>query len=654
MKALLRLTLLLLVAVFLGPGVSAVAQSSMDPGYECIRSFHSDITVHEDSSMTVQETIEVNSAGVNIIHGIYRDFPTLYRDNHWLWRSTTFDVLSVTRDGNPEGYRIENEENGKRIFIGDPYTPVTNGVHTYIIRYNTARQIGFFKDHDELYWNVTGNGWAFDILKASATVSLPKGMSVGSIHLDGYTGGFGERYKAFESSVDTQGRVHFVARSMLPAHDGLTIVVSFPKGFVKQSSSSEQRNQMIRDNLGLLIPYGGLIFLIVFFVTIWYLLGRDPKTGTIVVGYEPPGGISPAAMRFVVNMGWDDKVLACAIVSMAVKGFYKITKKSSAYTITRGEADESVLSKDEACIAKELLSNKDSIVLGQSYKPAVKQAIDACNGSLRGNYENAYFRKNSGWMFLGTVICILVVVMSFTWVSRNVGHHGAEGSVFVVVLSTILLSTLVGAVGFWRDILSSLSGGGSGRTLRSASLAVLYTILTGLFGLALVSVFRSVLPSYMSPLYLIPLPVGVLVCIVFAKLLPARTPAGTKLYDEIEGFRLYLTATEGVQLSSFAPPEKTPALFEKYLPYAIALSVEQLWADQFTDILAAAGVTSSPTWYSGSDWNSRGITGFSSALGTSLSSSISSASTAPSSSSGGSSSGGSSGGGGGGGGGGGW
>jgi uncharacterized membrane protein len=138
----------------------------------------------------------------------------------------------------------------------------------------------------------------------------------------------------------------------------------------------------------------------------------------------------------------------------------------------------------------------------------------------------------------------------------------------------------------------------------------------------------------------------------------APTKAGRALMDRIAGFEQYLSITEEDRLEAMHPPEKTPELFERYLPYAIALGVEIHWADKFAAVLAAAEADPARQgntfgWYSGHGnvWSDPGR--FAGTVGSSLASSISSASTAPGSSSG-SGGGGSSGGGGGGGGGGGW
>ena len=141
---------------------------------------------------------------------------------------------------------------------------------------------------------------------------------------------------------------------------------------------------------------------------------------------------------------------------------------------------------------------------------------------------------------------------------------------------------------------------------------------------------------------------------VFGKLLKAPTVAGRAVMDHIAGFRLFLDVAEGDELKLVDAPPLTPELYEKNLPAALALDVEQRWAERFATVFATqAAAAQSPSWYSGDNWNTRDIGRFTSSLGSSFSTAISSASTAPGSSSG-SGGGGSSGGGGGGGGGGGW
>src|SRR6476646_6377508 len=182
MKSILRLCLLVLLTA-----VPAAAQT------EGIRSFDPRITVNPDGSMQVVETIVVESAGVEIVHGIYRDFPTRYADRVGNRYSVLFDVVSVRRDGTSEPYHTEDLSNGIRVYFGSSGYDLPPGNHTYQFAYRTNRQLGFFRDHDELYWNVTGNAWRFPIDAATATVFLPANVRTLVTGLSGYTGYAGEK-----------------------------------------------------------------------------------------------------------------------------------------------------------------------------------------------------------------------------------------------------------------------------------------------------------------------------------------------------------------------------------------------------------------------------------------------------------------------------
>jgi len=151
----------LVVTLFLAAAAEA-AQT------ERILSFHSDVVVHKDGCLSVTETIQVRAAGEKIKRGIYRDFPMTRGGKWWTRVRVTFQVVQVLRDGKPEAYHVKDEGGHKRVYIGRAGRLLGPGVYTYTLEYKTDRQLRFFGDHDELYWNVTGNDWEFPIDHARA------------------------------------------------------------------------------------------------------------------------------------------------------------------------------------------------------------------------------------------------------------------------------------------------------------------------------------------------------------------------------------------------------------------------------------------------------------------------------------------------------
>lgn len=109
--------------------------------------------------------------------------------------------------------------------------------------------------------------------------------------------------------------------------------------------------------------------------------------------------------------------------------------------------------------------------------------------------------------------------------------------------------------------------------------------------------------AFLSLLNWIVISLHVIVHVVSITLLPAYTYEGQKIKNEIDGFKLFLMTTEKERIKLVGtPPERTPELFEHYLPYAIALAVEKKWATQFASIfksLEDKGNPYIPIWIMG-------------------------------------------------------
>jgi hypothetical protein len=620
-------------------------------GPERILSFQSEITVSTDGSMQVHETIKVRAAGEQIRRGIYRDFPTDYRDRLGNRYVVGFEMLEATRDGQPENYRVESRENGKRVYLGRKSVLLSPGEYTYSITYRTTRQLGFFPDHDELYWNVTGNGWAFPIEGAAAAVNLPAGIRPAAILLEGYTGPQGSLGKEFEASIDPQGRPTFTTTQPLGPAEGLTIVVSWPKGFIAPPTREMKIRWFLEDNRSTLVGLAGLLLLLGYYFVAWVMVGRDPERGVIMPLYAPPAGFSPAAVRYVTEMGYDQRVFGAAIINMAVKKYLSIQEKNGAFTLVRGSADSSTLSPEEKAAADKLFGDRNRIELQNTQHAQIAAAIAGLKTWLRLHLEKIYFLTNQRYLIPGLAFSTLLLAAVALAAPGESKITAGFMTIWLTGWSVGVLFLLSQVIQAWRGV----GSGGTGRRIVSAGGAIFLTLfslpfLAGeVFGL-------YVLATATSPAVIVILLLVAGTNFLFHHLMKAPTRSGRALLDKIEGFKMFLAATEEDRMNILYPASRTPELFEKYLPYALALGVEQAWSEQFASVLAQAGQsgkTYSPAWYSGTGWTNLGAVGFASSMGSSISGAISSSSHAPGSSSGGGG-GGSSGGGGGGGGGGGW
>ena len=583
----------LVIATFVAVTLPAAAHAE-----ERIGRYSSDVRVQKDGALDVTETIEVNAEGVAIRHGIYRDFPTSRRVMGQPGSHVGFKVLDVYRDGQAEPFAIEGIKGGVRVRVGSADSDVAPGAHRYVLHYRTTRQIGHFDDFDELYWNATGNEWAFPIDRAEVTITLPSPTRF--TRKASYTGPAGATGSMARITSEDSTSISFATTAPLGPREGMTVAVGWPKDIVDAPSASSRLMAQIADWLPWLLGAGGLVWLLAYYGRTWLRIGRDPRKGTVVPLFSPPDNLSPAALRYILKRSFDDRTVAAALVALGVKGNVRLVEeyggffRSDKKRIDKTSDDTTGLAKDEARLFHGLFIGGDTVELEQENHSLFSSARDDAEEALKAEFGERYYKPNLGPSMMG---CARLVLL-------------AAG----LLLAIVLIEMLVDGVGP-------------------------------------VMAFQL---SSKAPLILLALAAPIVALAFF--LLGAPTREGRAMMDRIEGFKHYLSVAERERFDRMQAPEETLTLFEKYLPYAIALDVETRWADRFQSQIAAAMASpaaqgSTLGWYSGhsSPWNDVG--GFTSSIGDSLASSIGTASSSPSSGSGG---GGSSGGGGGGGGGGGW
>lgn len=610
---------------------------------EEILTFDSVVEIHPTGSLTVTETLIVRAARQEIQRGIYRDFPITYTTPWGLRRTVGFQVLRVLRNGNPEPWSVNDEvrPGNTRVYIGDPDHLLTPGVHTYTLQYETDRQLVLGPEADELYWNVTGNEWAFPIQQARVRIVLPGGAPL--LGISAYTGMAGERGQSWRALPAPEGEAIVETTQPLLPREGFTVSVTWPKGFVADSANPFTARTLAEDNFFLFAGAGLMLVVLLYYLAAWGVLGRDPAPGPIIPQYGPPEGFTPSAVRFVYGLGkCDDRSFASAILQLAVAGALQIIKNEN-YTLLKTDASPNLLPGQQQFL-QTLFSGGQQLALQQTNHATLRKARRELERWLRADFEKRYFLRNSAWWIGGLLLSLVPAGLALLQAGEIIP------ALFMMVWLT---GWTAGVTAMLSNIFSMVRRG-------QILLAIPLSLFSVPFLIGWVAGCAALL-FFTSPWILGIFVFGAGLNLVFYHLLKAPTLAGRRVMDHIEGFRHYLSVAEKDRLDSLPPPEQTPELFEKFLPYAVALEVEQKWADRFTDILNAQ--TYQPAWCSGTGWSGgtpgSGIgstswgTTLGTALGTGMVSSLSAASTAPGSRSG-SGGGGSSGGGGGGGGGGGW
>ena len=375
---------------------------------ERVLEFHSDLRIGAGGDLHVTERIVVQAEGREIKRGIFRDFPTDYRDRLGARVKVPFEVLAVSRNGATEPWTLQKLSNGARVRIGSANRMLPRGRHEYEIIYRTARQLGFFGKHDELYWNVNGNGWVFPMDRISAEVKLPEPVPADRIRVEAYTGPQGARGRDYAAET-RDGGASFATTRALPARQGLTIVVEFPKGVVPEPSFLQRLKWWFGDNRPVLTGVAGLALLLAFLWWRWVLVGRDPRAGPAFPRYEAPPGMGPAEVRFIDRMQYDAQCFAAGLLGLGARGFLRIRDLGEGYELERTGQDVDWL-PGERTLAGLMRGPGKPTYIGKTHNPGVQITLETHKRELAQRYEEKLFSRNRGSHGAAIVIAVVTVV----------------------------------------------------------------------------------------------------------------------------------------------------------------------------------------------------------------------------------------------------
>ncbi|EON76781.1 hypothetical protein ADIS_2652 [Lunatimonas lonarensis] len=617
---------------------------------EEILNYQSAIEVRIDGTLQVTETITVKSLQQAIQRGIFRTFPTIYRDAYGNRVKVGFTVQEILKDGQPEPYEVSAEGDYKIVRIGDPEVFLPRGNHTYTIYYTTNRQIGFFEDFDELYWNIIGPDWSFPILQAEARITLPPQASI--IQFAGYAGAVGNDSCDCELEKIADHIVSVKLNKVLNPNEALTVAVAWPKGIIQEPTANEQRLRFLGDNSGILLALLGLILVVAYYFFAWRRVGVDPRRGGIYPIFEVPQNLEASAVRYIYKMGFDQTSFTVALVQLATKGIIRIEeakRKFYLHLLTSGQ--EANLNAFEESIINALFPEGSTVIhLNQKEHKKIDGALKVLQAHLKAHYREGYFRLNQIWLAPGILLSVATVILVFV---VTFPLRFEEERIFLI-LGTLVATFLAGIITTLATQIYHVVQGASFK-------------MTTLLGNVLSLLFVLALPGFLIYQFGVTFEYGILLLFLvlaainhlFFYLIKAPTPEGRQVMDEIEGFRMYLNAAEKPVIQAMNPPGLTPEVFEKYLPYALALGVGEAWGKSFEKSLKTyeqspnSRTSYRPSWYAGSALATGSFTGLSKGLGSAFGNALYNSSSPPGSKSG-SGGGGRSGGGGGGGGGGGW
>jgi uncharacterized membrane protein YgcG len=579
---LLRWTLVLVL------GFSATARAE-----ETIRSFDSDIQIQKTGILAVTETITVNAEGDRIRHGIYRDFPLYFEKADKRVGKVSFDILSVERDGAREHWTAETIVGGTRIRIGGGDI-VAPGKHVYRIAYLTDRQIRFWRDVDQLVWNVTGDGWQFPIEVVTARVTLPDGGQPTNVGASTGPRGAAGRDAVAEISGNT---ATFRTTKPLGILEGLTVDVQMPKDVVDLPSIPQEKTWWWRDNLAMVVGQGGMAAVFVYFLAIWLLIGRDPKPGVIFPQWRVPDELSPALLGYVDENGFPDggwNALAASLIDLAVKGYVTLQSLGNVVKIKQTAKPLSdALPSEQQLLLQSIQDWGGSLSLNGAYAPRIVALGENFRAVIEGENAGRFYQSNRELSVLGLVVSLGVAI---GWAFSS----GLRGADTVMVLLTAPIPLLLG----WLSKVFLKA-----RQRRGGALGLIYLILVIVIALSGIVAFGAIASEFTISMgpdaangTLVVWGLALLNQIFFA-LNHATSKFGREIKDRIAGLRMYLNLAEKDRMNLEGAEPMSPSLFEALLPYAIVLGVEKPWSQSFEAWIGASATepeaTYVPLWYLG-------------------------------------------------------
>jgi len=402
---------LVLLLVTLTATASLAAQRSYS-----IERFDANIVVNRDASIDVTETITARFVGS--YNGLYRTIPIKYRNAQGLnW--TLGVALQSARDDAARDLRVETSRQGASVKYKVWIPGATNATRTLVLRYHATNGLRFFDEHDELYWNVTGDEWEVPIRAATAEITLPSGATgVRAIAFNGMYGSTGR-----DGRVVIDGNVvRITMPHALDYHEGVTAVVGWDKGLVAAPTAASRAMETATSNWPLLIPI--LVFVLAFYR--WWRHGRDPRRRPIAVQYEPPPKMSPAEAGTLLDNSADMRDITATLVDLAVRGYLRIEEQQNpkllglfgggtSYTLHRLKTADGLAAHERSIFDGIFSGHGDHVPLDELKNEFYKQLTpvrDALFEELTGSghYRDRPDKVKQKWIGLAVAAGLLIGV----------------------------------------------------------------------------------------------------------------------------------------------------------------------------------------------------------------------------------------------------
>lgn len=343
-----------------------------------VSNFHSEITLNQNTTLTVKETIDVN---FNIKkHGIYRTIPIIYAAKGKTIRAKIKNISITNAKGEPVNYQRSNNNQSVELKIGSPDITII-GPYTYNITYTITDVIQIYDQKPEIYWNVTGHEWNTTILQSSATINSPY---ANIIQTDCFAGIYLAKEKNCTHQNLNDSAIFATTESIGQNYDFTILAQLATENQLQFPGPIAKFTKLLLDNIG--YPISLLPLLLIGYL--WYQKGRDskylgeqiyykpdnPQTQKVSpftrmhlpMVYSPIQGLTPSEIGTIIDERVDIHDIVAEIIELARLKYLKITKfktaklfgKSTNYIFTKLPKDPTTLSKHQSFLLKKIFQTQ--------------------------------------------------------------------------------------------------------------------------------------------------------------------------------------------------------------------------------------------------------------------------------------------------------
>ena len=493
---------------------------------EYIELFKSDITVNQDGSLLITETLRVHHEGKEIKRGIYRDLSTTKGEH--------YKILGVMRNDFPEPWFTEKKDTALRLNTGDNEylpTPATSTFELTYIMYDALRPIRG-ENLNELYLNVTGK-WVFPIKTVEINVYYPENTEV----VRQYS------YRTNQPAQKLEPNSTFIEHSLAPNHE-ITIAQAFTQGTINIPFPKIYKTLLF-----------ALLITLIYYLIMWAIFGKDPPAQPIVPDWEPPHDLTPLECKvldkqgtapdnaFFIHIIW---LLSQKIITMKTQKYSGLFGSKEIYELTTQSNIAENKKSDEVNL---YLSNFPSLLrlTSQQSENITCYQFNLIKKALK-RLNKKYYNYHTWATFFGALI------FPTCWA--------------ILFPESINLSFLI-----------FMLGAGIPSMMQRHIIIVIIFIAIWLPAINMAT-FSNPQFSAICAIYAI-------IVYLFNYLMFEPTFIGQRQIEKIEGLKMFLKAITSNKNIAQEDKRLTPKDMEQLFPYAVALDLEKAWSKKYEAIFGA-------------------------------------------------------------------